>query len=178
MRKGQIGRNPDVVLSPPATPKRPGLPASPSTPCSDAGHNMFSGKSGKPAHATGAPSIITEDVVMTGTLAAKCDLQIEGRIDGDVRCIRLVIGDAGQVNGNIFAEEVTIRGHVHGAIHARQMLLCRGSHVEGDIAIESFTVEAGAIFEGNCRQYVRAEVPNKVAEYQAALQVFAPAAAA
>jgi len=129
------------------------------------------------ANLAAAPSIITSDVVMIGTITAKSDVQIEGRIDGDVRCVSLVIGDAGHVNGNIFAEDVTIRGHVKGSIRARRVLLCSASRVEGDLLIAALTVEVGAIFEGNCRHCDSplAEAPNKVAEYHTALKAFASA---
>jgi cytoskeletal protein CcmA (bactofilin family) len=145
------------------------------------GNIMFSArgknpKSGKTApNPATAPSIVTADVVMTGTLATKSDVQVEDRIDGDVRCVRLVIGDAGQVNGNIVAEEVTIRGRLHGGIRARLVSLCRAAHVEGDILSESLAVEAGAIFQGSSRhsETPLAEAPNKVAEYRAVLKVFA-----
>ena len=129
------------------------------------------------ATSAAAPSIITSDVVMVGTLTTKSDVQVEGRIDGNVRCISLVIGDAGQVNGNILAEDVTIRGRVKGSIRARRVFLCSASLVEGDILIEVFAVEVGAIFEGNCRHCDNplAEAPNKVAEYHTTLKAFASA---
>jgi cytoskeletal protein CcmA (bactofilin family) len=144
---------------------------------------MFSmkGKNSRPeemaANSAAAPSIITSDVVMIGTLTTKSDVQIEGRIDGDLRCVSLVIGDSGQVNGNILAEDVTIRGHVKGSICARRAFLCSSSRVEGNILIEAFAVEVGAIFEGNCRHCNNplVEVPSKVAEYHTALEAFASA---
>lgn len=63
-------------------------------------------------------------------------------------------------------------------IRARRVHLCRASRVEGDILIEAFTVEAGAIFEGSCRQYDSplAVAPAKLAEYHAVLKDFASAA--
>jgi cytoskeletal protein CcmA (bactofilin family) len=144
---------------------------------------MFSmkGKSSTPpevaANSAAAPSIITSDVVMIGTLTTKSDIQIEGRIVGDVRCVNMVIGDAGQVNGNILAEDVTVRGHVKGSIRARRVYLCSASRVEGDMLIEAFAVDVGAIFEGNNRHSNNplAEAPNKLAEYHTALKAFASA---
>jgi cytoskeletal protein CcmA (bactofilin family) len=127
------------------------------------------------ANSASAPSIICSDVVMIGTLTTGSDIQIEGRIEGDVRCVNLVIGDAGQVNGHILAECVTIRGRVEGHIRARQVFLCSASSVEGDILVEAFAVEVGAIFEGNCRHSSNplAEAPNNVAEFHTALEAFA-----
>ena len=88
---------------------------------------------------------------MTGTLISTGDIQIDGRVEGDVRSAGLVIGDKAFINGEVMAEEVTVRGRVQGSIRARKVLLCATSHVEGNILHEAFAVETGAFFEGNCR---------------------------
>ena len=98
-----------------------------------------------------APSIISADLVVQGTLTSTGDIQIDGRVEGDVRSVGLVIGDKAEIHGEIFAEDVTVRGKVVGRIHARKVLLAATSHVEGDILHEAFAVESGAFFEGNCR---------------------------
>ena len=98
-----------------------------------------------------APSIISADVVINGTLVSSGDIQIDGRVEGDVRSVGLVIGDKAEIHGEIFAEDVTVRGKVMGRIRARKVLLAATSHVEGDILHEAFAVESGAFFEGNCR---------------------------
>jgi cytoskeletal protein CcmA (bactofilin family) len=98
-----------------------------------------------------APSIISTDLVVTGTLTSTGDIQIDGRVDGDVRSSGLVIGDKAFIQGEVYAEDVTVRGRVQGGIRARKVLLCTTCHVEGNILHEAFAVEAGAFFEGNCR---------------------------
>jgi len=98
-----------------------------------------------------APTIISADMVINGSLASGGDVQIDGQVEGDVRCIGLVIGDKAEVQGEIYAEDVTIRGKVVGRIRARKVTLAATSHMEGDILHEAFSVEAGAFFEGNCR---------------------------
>jgi cytoskeletal protein CcmA (bactofilin family) len=80
----------------------------------------------KRARQLSAPSIISADMVINGTLASTGDIQIDGRVEGDVRSVGLVI-------------------------RARKVLLAATSHVEGDILHEAFAVESGAFFEGNCR---------------------------
>jgi cytoskeletal protein CcmA (bactofilin family) len=99
----------------------------------------------------GMPSVISGDLTVTGTLTSAGDIQIEGQVDGDVRCSSLVIGEKAFLQGEIIAEEVTIRGRVQGSIRARKIQLCATCHVEGNILHEAFAVEAGAFFEGNCR---------------------------
>lgn len=132
------------------------------------------------------PSIISADLIVSGNLTSTGDLQIDGRVDGDVRSAGLVIGDKAVIHGEILADDVTIRGRVQGGIRARKVLLCSTSHVEGDILHEAFSVEAGAFFEGNCRHSENplsaearkvAEVQAKPAAAPAASALTAPAAA-
>jgi hypothetical protein len=47
----------------------------------------------KRARALSAPSIISADMVINGTLNSTGDIQIDGRIEGDVRSVGLVIGE-------------------------------------------------------------------------------------
>lgn len=98
-----------------------------------------------------APSIISADLVVTGTLKSSGDVQIDGRVEGDVFSASLVIGDKAHIHGDVAAEEVTVRGRVEGSIRARKVLLASTCHVQGNILHEAFAVETGAYFEGNCR---------------------------
>ena len=98
-----------------------------------------------------APSIISADLTVTGTLVSNGDIQIDGVVEGDVRSVGLVIGEKAEIHGEILAEDITVRGRVIGRIRARKVQLAATSHVEGDILHEAFSVEAGAFFEGNCR---------------------------
>jgi cytoskeletal protein CcmA (bactofilin family) len=107
--------------------------------------------SAKRAARSSAPSIISADLIVNGTLTSTGDIQIDGRVEGDVHSAGLVIGDKAFIHGEVMAEEVTVRGRVQGSIRARKVLLCATSHVEGNILHEAFAVETGAFFEGNCR---------------------------
>ncbi len=106
---------------------------------------------GKRGTRSSAPSIISADLVVNGTLTSTGDIQIDGRVEGDVHSSGLVIGDKALIHGEILADDVTVRGKVQGSIRARKVLLCSTSHVEGNILHEAFAVESGAFFEGNCR---------------------------
>ena len=98
-----------------------------------------------------APSIISADMVISGTISSTGDIQVDGRVEGDVRSVGLVIGDKAEISGEVLAEDLIVRGKVSGRIRARRVLLAATSHVEGDILHEAFAVESGAFFEGNCR---------------------------
>jgi cytoskeletal protein CcmA (bactofilin family) len=105
----------------------------------------------RPSGTRSAPSIISADLVVTGTLSSSGDMQVDGRVEGDVHSAGLVIGEKAVIQGEVLADEVTVRGRVEGSIRARKILLCSTCHVEGNILHEAFAVEAGAFFEGNCR---------------------------
>ena len=104
-----------------------------------------------PRRGRAAPSIISADMTMQGALNSAGDIQVDGRVEGDVRSAGLVIGEKAEIHGEIFAEDITVRGKVVGRITARKVLLASTSHVEGDILHEALAVETGAFFEGNCR---------------------------
>ena len=105
----------------------------------------------KPQRLPSAPSIISADLVVVGTLKSSGDVQIDGRVEGDVYSASLVIGEKAFIHGDIAAEEVTVRGRVEGAIRARKVQLASTCRVQGNILHEAFAVETGAYFEGNCR---------------------------
>jgi len=118
-----------------------------------------------------APSIISADLTVTGMLTSTGDIQIDGRVEGDVQSSGLVIGDKAFIHGDVMAEEVTVRGRVQGSIRARKVLLASTCHVEGNILHEAFAVETGAFFEGNCRHAdnpLAEEAPKRAPEFRGA----------
>jgi cytoskeletal protein CcmA (bactofilin family) len=105
----------------------------------------------RPTRANGVPSIISAEVLVRGTMLSTGDLQVEGKVEGDVRAYSLVIGENSVVAGDVYAEDIVVRGRVEGSICARKVQLCATCHVAGNILHESLSVESGAFFEGNCR---------------------------
>ncbi len=105
----------------------------------------------RPAGRNGVPSIISADLIVRGTLFSAGDVQVDGKVDGDIRAGGLVIGEKAIIVGDVYAEEAVIRGRVEGGISARKVQLCATCHVEGNILHEALSVEIGAYFEGNCR---------------------------
>jgi cytoskeletal protein CcmA (bactofilin family) len=100
---------------------------------------------------TSVPSIISADLTVIGTLISTGDVQVDGRVEGDIRATALVIGEDASIHGDVYADDAIIRGRVEGGIRAKKVQLCSTSHVEGNILHEALSVEAGAFFEGNCR---------------------------
>lgn len=98
-----------------------------------------------------APSIVSAGAVLSGTLTSEGDYRIEGGVAGDIHCAGLTVSETGQVHGEIFAQDVIVRGAVRGSICAQKVVLCAGSRVEGDILQAVLVIESGAEFNGRCR---------------------------
>ncbi len=105
----------------------------------------------RPTTTSIVPSIISADLVVYGTLESAGDVQIDGRVEGDVRSVRLVIGDEAEIHGDVVADDVTVRGSVQGSIRARRAQFCSTSRVKGAILHHTLVVEIGAQLDCNCR---------------------------
>jgi cytoskeletal protein CcmA (bactofilin family) len=94
----------------------------------------------------GAGMSIVGQVVCTG------QARVFGRVEGELRVSDLLLGEGAQVEGDVIAQEVTVRGHVKGTIRAVRVRLEDGASVEGDIFHRSLTIEEGALFDGSSRR--------------------------
>ena len=98
-----------------------------------------------------APSILSGDLVLTGSIVSEGEVQLDGTIEGDVRAGSLIIGEEAHVKGEVVADNVVVRGRVNGSLRARQVQLASTARIEGDIVHASLSVESGAFFDGHCR---------------------------
>lgn len=99
-----------------------------------------------------APSVIGQDLSITGNMVSKGEIQIDGEIQGDIKSTHVIVGDKALITGSIAAEEIVIRGKVMGSIRGKRVLLQTSSHVEGDIYHQALAIEQGAFFEGKSRR--------------------------
>ena len=97
------------------------------------------------------PSIIAEGTVIMGGIKTVGDIQIDGRVEGDLHAASVTLGHAAELIGDLFAEHATVRGHVQGNVFASHASLAGGAHVNGNLLCRTFEVETGARLEGNCR---------------------------
>lgn len=104
------------------------------------------------AKTTSMPSIVSEGLHIAGNLFSDGDVQVDGRVEGDVQGRNITVGATGTVVGKIIADEAMISGAVNGEIRARAVVLTRTAKVASDVTQESISIEAGAVFEGTCRR--------------------------
>lgn len=111
-------------------------------------------QSAQPRAGNGAapPSLISSNLQVVGNLKTEGEIQIDGVIDGDVACGKLMIGERATVNGEVVADNVEVRGTVEGRIRAKTVLLAKSARVTGDIWHDSLSIEAGAYLDGHCKR--------------------------
>ena len=98
------------------------------------------------------PTIIGADFRVKGDISCEGDIQLEGTVEGNIKSVRLTVGETGIVNGDVSAEGVRVQGKVVGTIRATTVDLAGTGHVTGDILHERLSVENGAFLNGHCRR--------------------------
>lgn len=121
-----------------------------------------------------ARSVIDAWLNICGNLMTDGEIIAEGQIEGDVRCIRLVVGVDAGVTGTITADEVVIRGKVKGVIRANRVVIEETAVVEAEIFHRQLRVERGACFDGISRrrdQPLAADLDRGIAQLKTAAMI-------
>ena len=98
------------------------------------------------------PTVIAADLNVLGNIIGDGVLDIDGKIDGNVRCHTASIRPNGRVNGDIMAEIVHVYGTVEGVIKAKTVMLYGSAKVVGTIMHESLSIEDGAFVDGKFKR--------------------------
>lgn len=115
-------------------------------------------KSGTPEFKPSAPkakppaSTLSADLLITGNLKTTGDIQIEGKVKGDIRAHLLTIGEGATVEGECIADDVVVNGRVVGRVRGLKVRLTSSARVEGDIIHKTIAIESGAHFEGTVQR--------------------------
>ena len=104
-------------------------------------------------------SLLSADLTIEGDIIGEGELQIDGLVRGDIRVVRLAVGETGHVEGAIYADIVEIRGRIVGSITAKQVRLYGTAYVDGDITHEQLSMESGAYFQGRSLKFQRPPAP-------------------
>ncbi len=98
------------------------------------------------------PSIVSTDLSIEGHLVSAGEVQVDGTVNGDIRCKALIVGVKGTVVGEITAQTVRMHGSVKGMIRAKSVFLASTARMAGDVEHESLAIEPGAYMEGHCKR--------------------------
>jgi cytoskeletal protein CcmA (bactofilin family) len=98
-----------------------------------------------------APSVIGAGITVTGNIEATDDLQVEGKIMGDVRCATLMLGEQSLIKGSIYATRVRAAGTVEGSIDTGDLAIEASARIKGDVTYDRLRIAAGGIVEGQLK---------------------------
>lgn len=95
---------------------------------------------------------ITNGTTITGDITSNNDIRIDGVLIGNlVTKGKLVVGQSGEIKGEITCSNSDVEGMIEGKIIVSELLkLSATSKVIGDVVTNKLAIEAGAIFTGTC----------------------------
>lgn len=95
---------------------------------------------------------IGDGTAVDGSLIAKESLTIYGSVRGSIECQgRVVIGDSGNIEADILANDVVVSGRILGNITAKERLeITSNGSIKGDIKASRLIMEDGCKFDGRC----------------------------
>jgi cytoskeletal protein CcmA (bactofilin family) len=100
----------------------------------------------------GQINMIGEGTVFEGTLRARSDVRVSGRIVGKLHVDgKAIVTQEGAIEGEVIATSADVAGTVQGDLHVTERLVLKGSaHVEGNVRTGHLVVEEGAVLNGKC----------------------------
>lgn len=105
-----------------------------------------------------APSVIAEGMHVLGNIISDGALDIDGKIEGNVRGESVTVRPNGVIRGDVVADMVHVHGQVNGLIKARSVMLYADAKVVGTIMHESLKIEDGAFVDGKFKRTERLEL--------------------
>lgn len=99
-------------------------------------------------------NIISSATVFSGTFKSVGNLRIDGEFTGEIEIRgKLVIGPTGLIKGKISCDSADVEGKIEATEVVVNKTLCMKStaFLSGDISINKFIVEPGAVFVGSCK---------------------------
>lgn len=97
-------------------------------------------------------TIVGNGTVVKGDIKAQGILRVEGKVEGNVECMKdFILAESGQVKAKLKAENAIIAGKFDGDMDIDGNLEIKSTgKVIGDVNIKGLVVENGGVLDGNC----------------------------
>ncbi len=98
-------------------------------------------------------NMIAATTMFTGEFKTDSDIKFDGKLDGTlITKNKLVVGETGQIKGEIRCKSAVISGKIEGNIFVEDIITLQAScKIDGEITTKKIAIEPGAIFNGNCK---------------------------
>jgi len=109
-------------------------------------------KTKKDTSQLGQTNRIVQGTVIKGDISSKTDFRLDGILIGNYESTsKLVIGPAGEVQGDIKCVNIDIEGKFSGKLEASELLGVKSTaKIKGEVIVGKLSVEPGAVFEATC----------------------------
>ena len=94
-------------------------------------------------------SIIGKGAIFKGKISNATTIEINGRVDADIKSDKVTLGKNAMLEGSITSELVVISGNYQGKIKADSVWLTDTSVITGEINYKSLQMDRGAAL--NCK---------------------------
>lgn len=127
------------------------------------GKNKTKNTTPKPTNSSKStvPSVISSDMNILGNIISEGLVDINGRIEGNVKCHTATIREGGLVKGDVIADTIQIHGEIEGLVKAKTVNLYAEARVTGVIMHESLSIEDGAFVDGKFKRTDRVFVDDE-----------------
>ncbi len=97
------------------------------------------------------PSIIGKEMTMVGDVCFKGKLRLDGKIKGNIMGDYLIVGESGNVNGDVEVAHLTCQGRVEGNVNVKKLHVIKGGTINGKVETTDLSVESGAVLNGEIK---------------------------
>jgi cytoskeletal protein CcmA (bactofilin family) len=97
---------------------------------------------------TAKPSVISEEVVVTGNIKTPGALHIGGTVVGDLEVASLTVGPTGVFQGNVTCKILNVRGKFNGSSVCKELMVASSAQIDAKITYQDLTLQRGAALRG------------------------------
>ena len=119
------------------------------------GQNMIQFSDSRPR------SVVSSDLKIDGNLMTTGELEVSGKIKGEIGAATMVLHPTADIEGQISAGDLVTNGTLTGTVSASKIAIGSTAVVQGELTCEIIEVSAGARIDGRINH-----VPGKRAQSQ------------
>ena len=109
--------------------------------------SVTTGKQDQPAELDDI-SVIGAGIKVTGNIEASEDLDLKGKVFGDVRCATLILGDGAEIHGSVLADRIRASGLIEGSVETGDLAVEATARLTGDVTYSRIRIANGGIVDG------------------------------
>ena len=97
-------------------------------------------------------TVIGDSIVISGDVSGKEDITVNGTVEGEInfRENDITVGESGQINANVTARNISVKGEVKGELRATEQVSIKPTgRVTGDIRAPRVVLDDGCQFKGS-----------------------------